>query len=71
MEGDEADHVPWRRSRVSLARGGHPLRLRPIREGTEQTIGNEGLQILHNDGGERPRVRGRMTVTLSAIAERR
>jgi hypothetical protein len=22
----------------------------------EQTIGNEGLQILHSDGGERPRV---------------
>jgi hypothetical protein len=56
MEGDETDHIPWRRSRVSLARGGHPLRLQPIEEGTEQTIGNEGLQILHSDGGERPRV---------------
>jgi hypothetical protein len=56
MEGDETDHIPRRRSRVSLARGSHPLRLRPIREGTEQTIGNEGLQILHSDGGERPRV---------------
>jgi hypothetical protein len=54
MEGDETDHIPRRRSRVSLARGGHPLRLRPIGEGTEQTIGNEGLQILHSNGGERP-----------------
>ena len=35
---------------------GHPLLLRPIGEGTEQTVGNEGLQILHSDGGERPRV---------------
>jgi hypothetical protein len=56
MEGDETDHIPQRRSRVSPARGGHTLRLRPIREGTEQTIGNEGLQILHSDGGKRPRV---------------
>jgi hypothetical protein len=55
-EGDETDHIPWRRSRVSLARGGHPLRLRPIGEGTEQTVSNEGLQILHSDDGERPRV---------------
>jgi hypothetical protein len=56
MEGDETDHIPRRRSRVRLARGGHPLWLRPIGEGTEQTIGNEGLQILHSNGGERPRV---------------
>jgi hypothetical protein len=56
MEGGETDHIPQRRSQVSLARGGHPLRLRPTREGTEQTIGNKGLQILHSDGGERPRV---------------
>jgi hypothetical protein len=56
MEGDETNHIPWRRSRVGLARGGHPLRLRPTGEGTEQTIGNKGLQILHSDGGERPRV---------------
>jgi hypothetical protein len=54
MEGDETEHIPRQRSRVSLARGGHPLRLQPIGEGTEQTIGNEGLQILHSDGGERP-----------------
>jgi hypothetical protein len=53
MDGDKADHVPRRRSRVDLARG-HPLRLRP--EGTEQTIGNKGLQILHDDSGGRPRV---------------
>jgi hypothetical protein len=56
MEGDETDHIPRRRSRVSLARGSHPLQLRPTGEGTEQTIGNEGLQILHNNDGERPRV---------------
>jgi hypothetical protein len=56
MEGDETDHIPPRRSRVGLARGGHPLRLRPTGERTEQTIGNKGLQILHNNGGERPRV---------------
>jgi hypothetical protein len=56
MEGDETNHVPWRRSRVGLAPRGHPLRLRPAGERTEQTIGNKGLQILHGNGGERPRV---------------
>jgi hypothetical protein len=55
MEGDEANHVPRRRGRDDLARG-HPLRLRPTREGTEQTIGDEGLQILCDDGGGGPRV---------------
>jgi hypothetical protein len=55
MEGDKADHVPQQRSRVGLARD-HPLRLRPTREGMEQTIGNKGLQISHNDGGGWPRV---------------
>jgi hypothetical protein len=55
MEGDKTDHIPWRRSWDGLARG-HPLRLRPIGEGTEQTIGNKGLQIPHNDSGGRPRV---------------
>jgi hypothetical protein len=54
MEGDETDHIPQRRSRVGLARGGHPLRLRPTRERTEQIIGNKGLQILHSNGGKRP-----------------
>jgi hypothetical protein len=56
VERDETDHVPRRRSRVGLAPGGHPLRLRPAGERTEQTIGNKGLQILHSNGGERPRV---------------
>jgi hypothetical protein len=56
MEGDETDHIPRRWSRVGLARRGHPLWLRPNGEGMKQTIGNEGLQILHSDGGERPRV---------------
>jgi hypothetical protein len=56
MEGDETDHIPRRRSRVGLAPGGHPLWLRPAGERTEQTIGNKGLQILHINGGERPRV---------------
>jgi hypothetical protein len=42
MEGDKADHVPRRRSRVSLARD-HPLRLWPTGEGTEQTIVDKGL----------------------------
>jgi hypothetical protein len=55
MEGDKADHVPQRWSRVGLARS-HPLRLRPTGEGTEQTIGNKGLKIPHDDGGGRPRV---------------
>jgi hypothetical protein len=35
---------------------GHPLRLRVTGEGTKQTIGNKGLQIVRRDGGERPRV---------------
>jgi hypothetical protein len=56
MKRGEADHIPRRRSRVGLAPGGQPLRLRPARERTEQTLGNEGLQILHSDGGEGPRV---------------
>jgi hypothetical protein len=50
VEGDETNHIPWRRSRVGLARGCHPLWLRPTGEGTEQTIGNKSLQILHSDG---------------------
>jgi hypothetical protein len=41
---------------VGLARRGHPLRLWVTREGTKQTIGDEGLQIVHCDGGERPRI---------------
>jgi hypothetical protein len=56
VEGDETNHIPPRRSRVGLARGGHPLRLRVTGEGTEQTIGDEGLQIVHSDGGERSRI---------------
>jgi hypothetical protein len=56
MEEGETDHVPRRRSRVGLAPGGQPLRLRPAGERTEQTLSNKGLQILHIDGGERPRV---------------
>jgi hypothetical protein len=56
MEGGETDHVPRRWSRVGLAPGGHPLRLRPIGERTEQILDNKGLQILHINGGERPRV---------------
>jgi hypothetical protein len=55
MEGDKADHVPRWRTWVGLARG-HQLRLRPPGEGTEQTIDNKGLQILHNEGGGRTRV---------------
>jgi hypothetical protein len=56
MKGDETDHIPRRRSRVGLAPGGHPLRLWPAGERTEQTIGNKGLEILRGNGGERPRV---------------
>jgi hypothetical protein len=56
VEGDETNHIPLRRSRDSLARRENPLRLWVTREGTEQTIGDEGLQIVHRDGGERPRI---------------
>jgi hypothetical protein len=56
MEGDETQHIPRRRGRVSPARRDHPLWLRVIGEGTEQTISGKGLQIVHRDGGERPRV---------------
>jgi hypothetical protein len=56
MKRGEADHVPRRRSRVGLAPGGQPLRLRLAGERTEQTLDNEGLQILRSDGGEGPRV---------------
>jgi hypothetical protein len=65
MKRGEADHVPRRWSRVSLAPGGQPLRLRPAGERTEQTLSDKGLQILRSDGGEGPRV------ALSAIAERK
>jgi hypothetical protein len=54
MKRGEADHVPRQRSRVGLAPGGQPLRLQPAGERTEQTLGNEGLQILHSDNGEGP-----------------
>jgi hypothetical protein len=56
MEGDETQHIPWRRGRAGPARRDHPLRLRATGEGTEQAIGDKGLQIIHRDGGERPRV---------------
>jgi hypothetical protein len=56
MKGGEADHVPRWWSWVGLAPGGQPLRLRPVGERMEQTLGNEGLQILRSDGGEGPRV---------------
>jgi hypothetical protein len=49
----------WKETKLSTYPGGgrdHPLRLRVTREGTEQAIGNKGLQIVHRDGGERPRV---------------
>ena len=54
-KGMKLTTYPRRRSQVDLTRG-HPLRLRPTGEGMEQTIGNKGLQILHDDGGGRPRV---------------
>jgi hypothetical protein len=56
MKRGEADHVPQRRSWVGLAPGGQLLRLRPTEERTEQTLDDEGLQILHSNGGEGPRV---------------
>jgi hypothetical protein len=56
MEGGETDHVSRRWSRFGLAPGGQPLRLWPAGERTEQTLDNKGLQILHSDGGKRPRV---------------
>jgi hypothetical protein len=54
MEGDETQHVPRRRVRVSPARRDHPLRPQDIREGAEQAIGNKGLQVVHRDSGRRP-----------------
>jgi hypothetical protein len=59
VEGDETNHIPWWRSRDSLARRDHPLRLRVTGEATKQTIGDKGLQIVHRDSGERPRVERR------------
>jgi hypothetical protein len=56
MERYETQHIPRQRGRGGSARRGHPLRLRVTREGTKQTIGNKGLQIVRRDGGERPRV---------------
>jgi hypothetical protein len=54
VEGDETNHIPRRQSRDGHARRDHPLRLRVTGEGTEQAIGDEGLQIIHRNGGERP-----------------
>jgi hypothetical protein len=56
MERDETQHIPRRRGRGGSTRRGLPLRLRVTGEGTKQTIGNKGLQIVRRDGGERPRV---------------
>jgi hypothetical protein len=56
VERDETQHIPRRRGWGGSARRGHPLRLRLTREGTKQAIGNKGLQIIHRDGRERPRV---------------
>jgi hypothetical protein len=56
MERDETQHIPRQRGRGGSARRGHPLRLRVTGEGTKQTIGNKGLQIVCRDGGERPRI---------------
>jgi hypothetical protein len=56
MEGDETQHVPRWRGQADPAQRDHPLRLRVTGEGTEQTISDKGLQIVHCDGGERPRV---------------
>jgi hypothetical protein len=41
---------------AASARGSNPLRLRVTGEGTKQAIDNKGLQIVHRDGRERPRV---------------
>jgi hypothetical protein len=56
MEGDETQHIPRQWGRGGPARRDHPLRLQVTREGTEQAISDKGLQIVHRDGGERPRV---------------
>jgi hypothetical protein len=56
IEGDETQHIPRRRGRAGPAWRDHPLRLQVTREGTEQAIGDKGLQIVHRDGGKRPRV---------------
>jgi hypothetical protein len=56
VERDETQHIPWRRGWGGSAWGSNPLRLRVTGEGTKQAIGNKGLQIIHRDGRERPRV---------------
>jgi hypothetical protein len=56
VERDETQHIPRRRGRGGSAQRDHPLRLRVTGEGTKQAIGNKGLQVIHCDGGEGPRV---------------
>jgi hypothetical protein len=56
VERDETQHIPWRRGWGGSARGSNPLWLWVTREGTKQATGNKGLQIVHRDGRERPRV---------------
>jgi hypothetical protein len=69
MEGGETDHVPRRWSRVGLAPGGHPLRLRPVGERTEQTLGAYRSSTLTVEKGHGSH--DGMTVALSAIAKQK
>jgi hypothetical protein len=66
MEGDETQHIPWRRGRGGSARRDHPLRLRVTREGTKQAIRSSTVTVEKGHGS-----RGGTTVTRSAIAKRR
>jgi hypothetical protein len=56
VKRDETQHIPRRRGKGGPARRGHPLQLWVTGEATKQAVGNEGLQIVRRDGGERPRV---------------
>jgi hypothetical protein len=70
MERGETDHVPRRRSRVGLAPGGRPLRLRPAGErgwskpSVTRASRSSTVTVEKGHGS-----RGGMTVALLAIAE--
>jgi hypothetical protein len=71
MEGDETEHIPRRRSRVSLARGAIHSGYNPSERGRSRPsatrVSRSSTAMVEKGHGSR----GGMTVTLSAIAERR
>jgi hypothetical protein len=71
MEGDKTDHIPRRRSRVSLARGAIHSCCGPSERGRSRPSATRASRSSTATVEKGHGSRGGMTVTLSAIAERR